>query len=56
MKKVQKAYGKNGNGYIKKEINLLLVRLRIMKKVQDAYNGDDNRYLTEEMNPSTNKK
>ena len=55
-KRVKKAYGKNGNGYLREEINLLLMGLRIIKKMQEAYGGDGNRHLKEKMNLFTNKK
>ena len=45
MKRVQKAYGRDGNGHLREEMNPLLVGLRIIKKVQEAYNRDGNGHL-----------
>ena len=57
MKRVQKAYGiDNTNRHLKKEINLLLLGLKIMKKVENAYNRNGNGYLKEEINPFRKKK
>ena len=56
MKRVQEAYDRYDNRHLKKEMNPLLVGLKIIKRVQNAYDKDDNGYLKKEINFFINEK
>ena len=56
MKKVQKAYNRDNNGYLIKKLNLFLVGPKIIKRVQKSYDRDSNGHLRKEINLFTNKK